>query len=82
VGGPVATSQGEPLRENLAIDGYQQGLLSLTQVRRLLGFATRWDAQEFLGSRGIAVFDFDPAELDREAAIQEAADSRRLPGHG
>jgi predicted HTH domain antitoxin len=70
------------LRENLAMDGYQQGLLSLAQVRRLLGFATRWDAQEFLGSRGIAVFDFDPSELDREAAIQGPADSRRLPGRG
>ena len=63
------------LRENLALDGYQQGLLSLAQVRRLMGFATRWDARQFLGSHGIGVFDFDPAELDREAALQELADS-------
>ena len=66
------------LTERVALDGYQQGLLSLAQVRRLLGFATRWEAQEFLGSRGISVFDFDPSELDREAALQEYADSRRL----
>jgi hypothetical protein len=65
------------LAEGLALDGYRQGLLSLAQVRRLLGFATRWDAQEFLGSRGIPVFDFDPSELDREAALQELADSHR-----
>ena len=64
------------LRENLAVDGYQHGLLSLAQVRRLMGFATRWDAQQFLGSHGIPVFDFDPSELDREAALQESADSR------
>ncbi len=64
------------LRENLALDGYQQGLLSLAQVRRLMGFATRWEAQQFLGSHGIAVFDFDPSELDREAALQELAHSR------
>ena len=61
--------------ENLALDGYRQGLLSLAQVRRLLGLATRWEAQRFLGSRGIPVFDFDPAEIDREAALQELADA-------
>lgn len=66
------------LRENLALDGYRQGVLSLAQVRRLLGFSTRWDAQQFLGQRGVAVFDFDPSELDREAALQEAAASHRL----
>jgi len=54
------------LTERVALDGYQRGLLSLAQVRRLLGFATRWEAQEFLGSRGISVVDFDPSELDRE----------------
>lgn len=65
------------LRENLALDGYQQGLLSLAQVRRMLGLSTRLEAQNFLGQRGVAVFDFDPSELDREAAVQEAA--ARLP---
>jgi predicted HTH domain antitoxin len=64
------------LTEALALDGYRQGLLSVAQVRRLLGFASRWEAQEFLGSRGIPVFDFDPAELDREAALQELAGTR------
>ena len=64
------------LRESMALDGYRQGLLSLAQVRRMLGLATRWDVQEFLGRRGIAVFDFDPSELDREAELQEAAASR------
>ena len=69
------------LKRDLALNGYQQGLLSLAQVRRLLGFATRWDAQQFLGSHGIPVFDFDPSELDREAALQELASSRS-PEHG
>lgn len=70
------------LTEDLAIDGYRQGLLSLSQVRRLLGLKTRWEAQHFLGSHGVAVFDFDPAELDREAALQELADSRRTSERG
>ncbi|MBI3744169.1 MAG: hypothetical protein HY261_07800 [Chloroflexi bacterium] len=43
---------------------------------------TRWEAQHFLGSHGVAVFDFDPAELDREAALQELADSRRTSERG
>jgi hypothetical protein len=66
------------LRENMALDGYRQGLLNLAQVRRLLEFATRWEAQEFLGRNGVAVFDFDPSELDREAALHEAADPPEL----
>jgi predicted HTH domain antitoxin len=70
------------LTENLALDGYRQGLLSMAQVRRLLGLATRWEAQEFLGSHGIPVFDFDPAELDREAALQELADANRQSKRG
>lgn len=64
------------IRESLAIEGYRQGLLSLAQVRRLLGLATRWDAQQFLGKSGVAVFDFDPSELDREASLQQDAASR------
>ena len=68
------------LTENLALDGYRQGLLSVAQVRRLLGFASRWEAQEFLGSRGIPVFDFGPAELDHEAALQELAGARPRSG--
>lgn len=63
------------LKENLAVEGYQQGLLSLAQVRRLLGFQIRWNAQLFLGRRGVAVFDFEPSDLDREAALQQVAAS-------
>ena len=64
------------LRENHAVEGYEQGLLSLAQERRLLGLQTRWDAQQFLGRRGIAVFDFEPSELDREANLQRNAASK------
>jgi len=60
------------LREDLAVEGYRQGLLTLAQVRRLLQLRGRWEAQQFLGQRGVAVFDFDPSELDREATLQES----------
>lgn len=64
------------LREVLAVEGYQQKLLSLAQVRRLLNLESRWDAQKFLGQHKVDVFDFDPAELDREAALHERIASK------
>lgn len=38
--------------EGLALEGYRQGILSLAQVRELLGLSSRWEAQEFLASFG------------------------------
>jgi hypothetical protein len=64
----------------MAIDGFRQGLLNLAQVRRLLGFATRWEAQEFPGRHGIAIFFFDPSELDRAAALHEADQTQHPAG--
>jgi predicted HTH domain antitoxin len=60
------------LKESMAIEGYQQRLLGLAQVRRLLGLATRWDAQLFLGERGVAVFDLDEAEVESDADAHRA----------
>ena len=65
------------LQENLAIDGYSKGILSLAQVRRLLGMSTRFEAQQFLGGHGVAVFDFDPSELEREARLHETVASQQ-----
>jgi len=65
------------VQENLAIDGYTRGLLTLAQVRRLLGMTTRFEAAEFLGCRGVAVIDFDPSELDRESELLKAIATRR-----
>lgn len=64
------------LREELAVEGYRQRLLTLAQVRRLLGLATRSESQEFLGKHGVAVFDLEPSDLDREASLHEAASGR------
>ena len=65
------------VQENLAIDGYSKGLLTLAQVRRLLGMPTRFEASAFLGRRGVAVIDFDPSELDREAELLKGLAARR-----
>src|SRR5260370_41991237 len=41
--------------EGLALEGIRSGRLSRGQVRRLLGFATRYDVDGFLKAHGIAV---------------------------
>ena len=64
------------VQENLAIEGFRKGVLSVARVRRMLGMGTRMEAQEFLGNHGVAVFDFDPSELDREATLLQAIASR------
>ncbi|MCF7676357.1 MAG: UPF0175 family protein [Akkermansiaceae bacterium] len=38
--------------EALAATAYGRGVLSLEQVRRLLGLDSRWDAQEVLSAHG------------------------------
>ena len=57
--------------EGLALEGYRHGALSLAQVRELLGFASRWEAQEFLASFG-SWPDYDPETLAAELSPLEA----------
>lgn len=57
--------------EGLALEGYRHGALSLAQVRELLGFASRWEAQEFLAAFG-SWPDYDPATLAGELSPLEA----------
>ncbi len=53
--------------EALIIEGYRLGKLGIGQVRRLLGFESRWEAEEWLGQRGVH-WNYSPADLqdDRE----------------
>ena len=53
--------------EGLALEGYRHGIISLAEVRELLGFSSRWQAQDFLASFG-SWPDYDPATLDSELA--------------
>jgi len=43
--------------EALALEGIRSGSLSRGQVRRLLGFQTRYDVDGFLKAHGLAVQD-------------------------
>lgn len=51
--------------EGVALEGYRHGVLSLAQVRELLGFSSRWEAQDFLASFG-SWPDYDPETIAAE----------------
>jgi len=51
--------------EGLALEGYRRGTLTQLHVGRLLGL-TRIQAEDFLAEH-LALYDYDPAELRREA---------------
>jgi len=65
--------------EALALDEFRQGHLSRTELRRLLGFATRAKLDEFLTGHGVfGTYTADDLERDREdqAAIVPDEESR------
>jgi hypothetical protein len=53
--------------EGLVAEGYRSGKFGIAQVRRLLGLESRWDAEEWLGKRGIHLnYTIDDLRADRE----------------
>lgn len=44
---------GRTALEALAAEAYEKDVLSLEQIRRMLGLASRWEAQEVLCSHGV-----------------------------
>ena len=63
--------------EALALEGYREHGLTLYQVSEMLDLS-RVETEDFLGQHHIPLAVIDAAELDREAALFEAA-SRRNP---
>jgi predicted HTH domain antitoxin len=55
--------------EGLAIEGYRAGVLSRAQVRRMLGFETRAEVDEFMARHAVP-FDYtvEDFELDAETS--------------
>ncbi len=60
--------------EGLAVAGFRRGMLTQLQVGRLLGL-TRVQAEDFLADH-LALYDYDPAELSREAEALAKLDRR------
>ena len=62
--------------EALAIEGYRRGALTQLHVEHLLGMS-RIQAEDFLAEH-LPVYDYDPAELRREAeALAKLSDHSR-----
>lgn len=51
--------------EAVALEGYRSGALTLAQLRRMLGFATRMEADAFLKQRGLYL-EYTEADLERD----------------
>jgi len=63
--------------EALALEGYREQALTLYQVSEMLGLS-RVETEDFLGQHHVPLSAIGEADLDREAALFEAA-SRRPP---
>ncbi len=54
-------------KEALIIEGYRTGKLSITEVRDLLGLESRFDAESWLGKRGVNWnYRIEDLEADRK----------------
>lgn len=58
--------------EALAAESYRDRVLTLFEISELLGLS-RVEAEDFLGRHQVSLSSMDVADLDREAAIFEAA---------
>lgn len=65
------------LLEALSLEGYREQTLTLYEISQMLGLS-RVEAEDFLGRHNVPLAVIDEADLDREAALFEAA-SRRNP---
>ena len=58
--------------EAIAAEGFRSDQLSTAQVRRLLGFETRFEVHQFLAKRGIPWVKYSIEEAERESkALRE-----------
>jgi len=76
----LAADSGDVTRrilEALALEGYREQALTLYQVSEMLGLS-RVKTEDFLGQHHVSLSAIGEADLDREAALYEAA-SRRHP---
>jgi hypothetical protein len=64
--------------EALALQGYRDQTLTLYQVSEMLGLS-RVETEDFLGQHHVPLSVIGEADLDREAAVFEAASRRQLP---
>jgi predicted HTH domain antitoxin len=52
--------------ENVALEGFKSGQLTIYQVRKILGFETRFEVHEFLAKHGVPWVNYSVEDLERE----------------
>jgi predicted HTH domain antitoxin len=70
--------------EGLAVEGYRSGMLSESQIRRLLQFATRYEVHGFLKEHGVPIqYSEQDLEHDTENARKFSEEwlSSQTPRH-
>jgi len=55
--------------EEFALAGFKSGQLSVVQVQRILGCATRIQVHEFFAAHGITWFDYPVEDTEREREL-------------
>ena len=56
--------------ESIALEGYRSRILGESQLRRLLGLATRFDVHAFLKEHEVSLYTLDDLQHDRETLRQ------------
>ncbi len=57
---------GQAAKEALVVEGYRSGRLGIGAVRRILGFETRWEAEQWLAARRVPInYGSEDLEADR-----------------
>ena len=57
--------------ETVALEGFRSGQLSTYQVRKMLGFESRFEVHRFLGEHGVPWVDYPVEDLERERQVLE-----------
>ncbi len=57
--------------ETVAVEGFKSGQLSTYQVRKMLGFESRFQVHKFLADHGVPWVDYSVEEAKREIELLE-----------
>lgn len=55
--------------ETVALEGFKSGQLSTSQVRRILGFETRFEVHEFLAAHDVPWVNYSVEDAEREVKV-------------
>jgi len=56
---------GQAAKEAFVIEGYRSGRFGISIVRRLLGFETRWEAEQWLSGHDVPI-NYTPEDLEAD----------------